>query len=169
MRRETLPVKYCMECGTRLRRAGADGKERLCCAACGWVHWEDPKLAVAVIVFRDRTVLLGRRGQGARQGLWSFPAGFVDRGERVEDAAIREVREETGLDVALGPLFMLRSATDEPVVLAVYSATHGKDAPTPGIELTDIRWFARGDLPEMAFEHDAAVLAAWWDSQEELE
>ncbi len=149
-----------------LRPAAVDGRDRLRCAACGWVHWEDPKLAVAVIIYSDRKVLLGRRGQGERQGRWSFPAGFVDRGERVEGAAVREVREETSMDVVLGPLIMLRSATDDPVVLAVYSATPGERAPSPGPELTELRWFGRENLPDLAFEHDAQVLATWWESQE---
>jgi ADP-ribose pyrophosphatase YjhB (NUDIX family) len=154
-----------MECGNTLHRTSVDSKERLRCAACGWVHWEDPKLAVAVIVSRDGRILLGRRGQGERQGLWSFPAGFVDRGEKLEDAAVREVREETGLEVQLGPLFTLRSETGEPVVLAVFSATPGEKTPVPSRELSELRWFGSGDLPPMAFEHDTEVLSAWWTSQ----
>ncbi len=83
----------------------------------------------------------------------------------IKDDAVREVREETGQEVLLGPLFTLRSETGEPVVLAVYSATPGEKAPVPSRELSELRWFDPRDLPPMAFEHDAAVLAAWWESR----
>ena len=155
-----------MQCGHALERVPLEGRVRPRCPACGWVLWEDPKVAVAVLVSRDGRVLLGRRGGGAGRGRWSFPAGFVDRGERLEDAALREVREETGLEVELGPLFALRSETGDPVILAVYPARVRGGMPTAGDELTELRWFSREELPEMAFGHDTAVLQDWWESRE---
>lgn len=160
-------MKYCMECGHGMETAAVEGKERWRCPACGWVYWEDPKVVVAVIIARDGCVLLGRRGPpgvlGA--GLWSFPAGFVDRGERLEDAGAREVREETGLHVQLGRLLMLRSEPDSPVILAVYPACKVEGTPAPGAELTELGWFSHENVPELAFGHDSEVLAAWWNEQ----
>lgn len=155
-----------MQCGGPLGETAVEGKQRLRCGACGWVLWEDPKVAVAVVVSRGGRVLLGRRGQGLRQGLWSFPAGFVDRGEQLERAAVREVREETGLIVRLGPLLLLRSEDGDPVVLAVYVAEAVEGEPTPGDELTELGWFGRDDAPELAFGHDREVLDAWWRTRE---
>ncbi len=158
-------MKFCMECGQRTVLATVEGKERSRCPSCGWVLWEDPKVAVAVIVAQGDTVLLGRRGGGLGRGRWSFPAGFVDRGEKLEEAGAREVREETGLRVALGSLFALRSETGDPVVLAVYPAQVVGGALTPGEEMTELRWFGREEIPEMAFGHDAELLANWWESR----
>ena len=95
--------QYCAACGSPTEERTVEGCLRPVCTACGQVVYLDPKLAVAVLIARDGRLLLGKRGPGTREpGKWSFPAGFVERGERVERAAAREAREETGLDVVIG-------------------------------------------------------------------
>jgi ADP-ribose pyrophosphatase YjhB (NUDIX family) len=114
------------------------------------------------VVERDGRILLGRRGPGTREpGKWSFPAGFVERGEAVEAAAVREVREEVGLAITLGPLLGLVSAAGEVVVLAVFAALAAEGEEVAGDDLTEVGWFAPDALPELAFPHDARVLADW--------
>lgn len=132
------------------------------CTACGQVAYLDPKLAVAVLIARDGELLLGRRGAGTREpGKWSFPAGFVERGERVEAAAAREALEETGLTVEIGSLVGLFSSEGEPVVLAVYAARHFSGDPVAGDDLTELGWFPISALPELAFPRDRQILEAW--------
>ena len=122
----------------------------------------DPKLAVAVLILRDGRVLLGKRGPSTREpGKWSFPAGFVERGERVEGAAAREAREETGLDVTVGELIGLYSSDGEPVVLAVYAASTADGEPAAGDDLDEIGWFDPAALPELAFPRDLRILETW--------
>lgn len=122
----------------------------------------DPKLAVAVIIARDGQILLGRRGPGTRQaGRWSFPAGFVERGEQVEFAAIREAREETGLSVTIGRLVGLFSTAGETVVLAVYAAAELSGDARAGDDLAEVAWFPLDQLPDLAFARDYDILAAW--------
>jgi len=121
----------------------------------------DPKLAVAVLIARDGRILLGKRGPGAREaGKWSFPAGFVERGERVERAAAREAREETSLDIVVENLVGLYSSDGETVVLAVYEATSDGE-PHAGDDLTEVGWFTPSELPELAFPRDRRILDAW--------
>ncbi|MFN8592879.1 MAG: NUDIX hydrolase [Thermomicrobiales bacterium] len=154
-------VLFCVACGARTEAREIEGRPRPVCEACGRVTYVDPKLAVAVLVVRDDLVLLGKRGASTREpGKWSFPAGFVERGERVEVAAVREGREETGLDLTLGPLVGLFSCEGDPVVLAVYAAT-GDGEPAAGDDLTDVGWFSLGELPELAFPRDRQILEAW--------
>ena len=136
-----------------------DGRSRPVCETCGAVTYLDPKLAVAVVVQRDGKVLLGRRGPNARAaGKWSFPAGFVERGEVVESAAVREVREETGFEIELGPLVGLISSDGETVVLAVYTGEIVAGAAHAADDLIELGWFARDTLPELAFPHDREIL-----------
>jgi mutator protein MutT len=126
------------------------------------VAYLDPKLAVAVIIGHGDRVLLGKRGRHTREpGKWSFPAGFVERGERVEDAAVRESREETGLQVEIGELIGLFSEPGDPVVLAVYAARTFTGEPRAADDLSELAWYPVADLPELAFPRDRQILAAW--------
>lgn len=153
---------YCQRCGHQTVELVCDGRPRPVCPACGAVTYLDPKLAVAVVIERGGRVLLGRRGDGTRQpGKWSFPAGFVERGEAVEAAAVREVLEEVGLTSVLGGLVGLYSAAGETVVLAVYAAAQTAGEARPADDLTAVEWFALDDLPELAFPHDRTIIADW--------
>ena len=138
-----------------------DGRTRPVCTACGHITFLDPKLAVAALIVRDGQILLGKRGPGTRSpGKWSFPAGFVERGEQVEAATAREVREETGLEIEPGELVGLFSEPGEMVVLAVYDATiTTPDAvPIAGDDLVDLGWFPLDALPELAFARDYRII-----------
>lgn len=139
-----------------------DGRRRPVCVACGAVTWLDPKVAVAVVIERDSKVLLGLRAEGTREpGKWGIPAGFIDRGERVEDAAIREMREETSLTITLGPILTAISSTGDPVILLVYPALAAEGDPLPGDDLVELGWFSPDALPGLAFPHDANILSIW--------
>ena len=157
---------YCQQCGQPTEERRNDGRLRPICVACGAVTYLDPKLAAAVVIERDGCILLGRRAPGSREaGKWSFPAGFVERGERVEDAAVREAGEEAGLAVNLGPLLGLYSSPGETVVLAVYTAEGVGDA-TAGDDLSEVAWFRPDALPELAFPHDHRILTDWQAHQQ---
>lgn len=156
---------YCQSCGGETVERVRDGRLRPVCSVCGAVTYLDPKLAAAVVIERGGRLLLGKRGSGAREaGKWAFPAGFVERGEAVEAAAVREVREEVGLEIALGPLLGLISAAGETVVLAVYAAAASGSAAgeaVAGDDLVEVGWFLPGALPELAFPHDVQIVE-WW-------
>ncbi len=134
------------------------------CEACGAVTYFDPKLAVTIIIEREGRILLGKRADWTRSpGKWSFPAGFVERGEVVESAAIREVREEVGLTIEVGPVLGVLSEVDEPVVLLIFPTTSAIGEPIPGDDITEIGWFSPDNLPELAFDHDPQILRLWQD------
>jgi ADP-ribose pyrophosphatase YjhB (NUDIX family) len=145
----------------------SEGRLRPICTDCGFTFYLDPKLAVTVVIEREGNVLLGLRGEGTREpGKWSFPAGFVDRGERVEAAAAREVREETGLELGAMNLLDLISSDGEAVVLAVYVADSFVGEPAPFDDLAAVAWFDPHDLPELAFPHDHGIVKAWLEWRE---
>jgi ADP-ribose pyrophosphatase YjhB (NUDIX family) len=148
-------------CATPLVDCWQGGKLRPSCPACGFVYYADPKLAVAVLIERDGAVLMGRRVNEPGRGRWSLPAGYVDRGEAVEEAAIREAREELSVEVQVGPLIGLYSAAGEVVVLAVYAATILRGDPIATDDLDAIGYFAPGDEPTLAFPRDLQILAEW--------
>ena len=157
------PYRFCPKCGgaleTRLLRAG-DPQRLVCTAsACGFVVYMDPKVAVGTII-KDagQRLLLIRRAIEPGYGLWVFPGGYVDRGEEVTTAAIREAREEAGLDVRLEGLVNIYSYTGRPIVIIVYAATILGGELCIDDEGLEARWFAPEDIPwdELAFRstHD---------------
>ena len=155
-------MPFCEQCGHPTVEREVDGRDRPVCVSCGAVTYLDPKLAVAVVIEREGRILLGRRGPGTREpGKWSFPAGFVERGEPVEEAAVREVREEVGLAVTLGPLIGLYSSAGETVVLAVYAAAEVTGEVGAGDDLVEVGWFLPDALPDLAFPHDRRIVADW--------
>jgi ADP-ribose pyrophosphatase YjhB (NUDIX family) len=151
-------ARYCPRCG-----AGdleVDFPRSLHCAACGHRAFYNPK-PVASTILRDddgRFWLL-RRGFDPGAGLWTFPGGFVDLGESVEQAAVREAREEVQVDVELGGLVGVYSRPEDRIVLVVFDARPlGTPVPTP--EATEVTAFAPDAIPwdELAFWSTRAAL-----------
>lgn len=121
-----------------------------------------PRLTVDTVVLHNDKVLLVRRGNPPFKDRWALPGGFVDVGETVEQAARRETREETALEVDLKRLLGVfsdperdpRGHTASVVYLAV--PTHDRDAETivGGDDAAEARWFPLDEPPPLAFDHD---------------
>ena len=154
---------FCPQCGARLAVHGLD---RLVCPACAFVFWQNPAVGVAVIL-RDPAgrVLLGRRARGAYRGAWCIPCGYVEYDEDVRDAARREFREETGLEVELGEVFAVHSNFHNPAMHTVGIWFRGEAAgreatPCAADDLDRVEFFALDATPEtIAFPTDRIVLA----------
>lgn len=144
------------------------GRLRPACPVCGLVAFEDPKVATGVLVSHGDDLLLVRRNHDPHLGQWSFPSGFVDRGEEVEAAALREVREETGLEAAIDGLLGVFSRAGEAVIFIAYAGhpTGGKLA--PGEEAFEAAFFPIASLPRLAFEHDADIVRRWLQRRQEV-
>src|SRR5438477_4012679 len=120
------PFRFCPRCAGALesRVLKATEPERLVCVQCSFVHYVDPKVAVGTIITDDNgRIVLVRRAIEPGYGKWVFPGGFIDRGEPLTAAAIREAREECGLDVQLDGLVNIYSYADRAPVIVVYAAT----------------------------------------------
>src|SRR6202035_4455759 len=117
---------FCPRCGGELERRLLKATEpaRLVCLRCSFVFYLDPKIAVGTIIrASEGRLVLVRRAIDPGYGLWVFPGGYVDRGEPLTSAAIREAREECGLDVRLDHLVNVYSYPGRAPVIIVYAAT----------------------------------------------
>jgi ADP-ribose pyrophosphatase YjhB (NUDIX family) len=118
--------RFCPRCGGALERRALKTTEpvRPVCTACGFVFYIDPKIAVGTIIETSSAgLVLVRRAIDPGYGKWVFPGGYVDRGETLTAAAVREAREECGLDVRLEALVNIYSYPGRAPVIVVYAAT----------------------------------------------
>ncbi len=138
-----------------------EGVSRPVCSRCGRIVYHDPKVATAMILERGGRVLLVRRGTEPGLGLWSLPGGYVDRGEVVEEAAVGEVWEETGLRTRIARLVGVFSESGGPVVLVVYAGEILEGEPEARDEVMEVGFFEVGGLPPLAFERDKEIVAGW--------
>jgi 8-oxo-dGTP diphosphatase len=158
-----MHFRFCPVCGSALepRLLKAGEPERLVCTGCEFVFYLDPKLAVGTIIRDERNrVVLVRRAIEPGYGKWVFPGGYVDRGEELRSAAVREAREETGLDVRLEELIDIYSYPGHVPVIIVFAA-----APIGGClacddEGLEARFFEPHEIPweELAFRSTREAL-----------
>jgi ADP-ribose pyrophosphatase YjhB (NUDIX family) len=158
--------RFCPVCGGAFeRRTIRTGEpERLVCTQCGFVFYLDPKVAVGTIIRdgQDRIVLV-RRAIEPGYGKWVFPGGYVDRGEQVQVAAVREAREETGLEIRLERLIDVYSYPGRAPVIIVYAATMTGGCLGCDDEGLEARFFAPDAIPwdELAFRSTEEGLRAF--------
>jgi ADP-ribose pyrophosphatase YjhB (NUDIX family) len=148
--------RFCPVCGSpleaRLLRTGEP--ERLVCTQCGFVFYLDPKVAVGTIILDEQGhIVLVRRAIEPGYGKWVFPGGYVDRGEEVQVAGVREAREETGLEIRIDRLVNVYSYTGRAPVIIVYAATMIGGCLGCDDESLEARFFAPDAIPwdELAF------------------
>jgi len=150
-------VRFCPRCG---QPADVTYPRSIDCSHCGYGAYYNPKpVAAAIPVAPDGRIILLRRGFDPGKGLWTFPGGFVDLGETVEQAALREAMEEIVATLELDGLVGVYSKPEERVVLIVFAATT-TDTPKPTDEAPEVHAFAPEEIPweELAFWSTTAAL-----------
>jgi ADP-ribose pyrophosphatase YjhB (NUDIX family) len=125
------------------------------------VHFDDPKVGVGVVAERHGRVLLVKRNHEPHMAEWSFPSGYLDRGEDPIAGAIRETKEETGLDVRVRRLLGVYHTEADSVIFIAYAASATRGAIVIGEECQDARFFKADCLPPLAFDHDDEIITAW--------
>ena len=164
MTSDPIPINYCIRCGQRLDEQEAFGRLRPVCPDCGYIHFEDPKVAVGVLVEKDGQVLLVRRVNVPGQGKWTLPAGFIDAGEDPRAAAARECLEETGLRIRVGELIDVLHAREHPRGASIFiiyrgEITGGKIQAKDDVDA--VRFYPPDDLPPLAFATTVEILQRW--------
>jgi ADP-ribose pyrophosphatase YjhB (NUDIX family) len=154
-------IKFCPRCGTEVVYEDKFGMVRPVCPQCRWIHFQDPKVAAAVLVEEGSRVLLVRRVNEPFRGLWTLPAGFVNGGEDPAEAAARECFEETGLSVRVMQVLDVISGREHERgadFIIVYAAEVLNGRLTPADDADAAEWFERNNLPPLAFKATQKVL-----------
>jgi 8-oxo-dGTP diphosphatase len=163
--------RYCSFCGTELAQKERGGRQRPACPNCGFVQFRNPVPGAVVLIEREGSVLLGRRRGGFGAGTWGLPQGYIEFDEDFLTAAIREVKEETGLDVEIRSIINVVSNLLSPgmqTLAVVLLAGVIGGALRAGDDLESLEWFPlSGPLPEMAFEADEWIIGRYHMKGEE--
>jgi ADP-ribose pyrophosphatase YjhB (NUDIX family) len=150
-----LEFRFCPKCGGALARRHLKVSEpaRRVCETCTFIFYDDPKVAACTIPVLDNKIVLLKRGIEPSYGKWVFPGGFLDAGERVEDAALRETWEEVNLHVEVTRLLNVYSYPGYPVIVIVYLAKVVGGQLQAMDETLEVQTFAPAEIPwdELAF------------------
>lgn len=151
-----MRTTYCSRCGGAVQVRPVAGRPRDVCSACGTVFYENPLPAAGALVLNEqREVLLVKRRDPPNQGMWCLPIGFAEKGETIGDAALRELKEETGVVGRITRLIDADSwdssfyGTDLLVVTFEVDKTGG--AEVAGDDAAAVGYFPIDRLPPLAF------------------
>ncbi len=158
-------MKFCSNCAAPVARRvpPGDNMPRWVCDRCGVIHYQNPLLVVGAIPEHEGKLLLCRRAIEPRYGYWTLPAGFMENGETVAQAAERETLEEAGARIALGAAFSMISVPYVNQVHVFYLARLLDLDFAPGEETLETRLFAPEEIPwnDVAFRTVALTLRHW--------
>ena len=143
-----------------------DNRERLICADCGHIDYQNPKVVVGSVVVSDGKILMCRRAIEPRRGFWTLPAGYLELGETLEEGAAREAMEEAIADIRLDGIlgvFSIARIGQVQVIFRGAFATPEAPAFAAGPESLEVGLFAWEDIPwnEIAFPSVHWALDAW--------
>jgi len=157
----TIEFAYCPACGRAMDAVREEDRRRMKCPACGYIQYRNPSSAAGVIVMRDSEVLLVKRRYEPYRGKWVIPSGFIEYDEDIREAAVREVAEETGLEVELTGIHAAESCFDDPrgnTILVLYRGRITGGGLAAGDDAEEAAFFPLDRLPEIAFEAHRKVL-----------
>ena len=157
-------ARHCTRCGAPVEMRELFGRLRPQCPACGLIQFREPKTATGVLITEGGRALLARRAHNPGRGLWYIPSGYADWDERVDEAAVREGREETGLDVVIDGLFGVFPFGDAEAGCGTFVLYRGHvvgGALRPDHEVSELATFGPDELPPLAFETSRAALDQW--------
>lgn len=140
-----------------------ENKPRLVCTACDFVFYQNPKVVVATLLESEGRIILVKRATEPRRGTWSYPGGFLELGESLEEGALRETKEETNLDATIGGLLNVYSRPEAGVVVIVFKASVVAGTPAPCQEVDEIGEFLPSEIPwrDLAFPTTEWALQDW--------
>ena len=156
--------KFCPACGRPVepRILEEDHRPRLVCPD-GHICWRNPRIVVGTIPVSDGRLYLARRAIEPALGRWTYPGGFLEVGESVQEGARRETEEETELRVEVGRLVGIYSRPHVGIITVVFESTVVGGRPEPAAETSEVRAFTADEIPwdELAFSTVESALRDW--------
>ena len=152
---------FCLYCGSKVVRKLEDGILRDFCQNCDIFFYENPLPVVSTILISERRILLVKRGKKPYQGMWCPPTGFAEAGERIEDAALRELEEETGVKgnvLSLIDVDSCRNYFYGDLLFITFEVEQSGGVLSPGGDTIDAKYFAIETIPKLAFRSNTRAV-----------
>ena len=152
----TKKLQFCPFCAGRFETKFVEGRDRLVCSQCNEIYYQNPLPAsTALVLNQEGQLLLGKRAVEPAKGAWCLPGGFVEIGESMPEASLRELKEETGLDGQIKSfvgVFCQDSRFYGGVIIFGYRVEIIGGILQAGDDMAALQYFDLKDLPEVAFE-----------------
>ena len=162
MKNIVMIYRYCSICGSELKRQKGG---YLVCVKCTFVNYRNPRPTVTALVLHQNKLLLTRRARPPYKRWWDLPGGFVDRNELPKEAILRELKEETGLEIRIKEFFGIYSGTyfspsDSYHILSIVYIAEGSDVSLQAFDdVCESRWFSKDELPSrIAFDSNKKII-----------
>lgn len=161
-------MNFCSNCGHKISfgKIPDDEIERFYCEECGTIHYQNPKVIVGSLPRWEDKILLCKRAIEPRKNLWTLPAGFLENGERIEEGAIRETKEEANADIEIVRLFSVYSLPEVAQIYCMFLAELKNLNFHPGHESSEVELFKKAAIPwdEIAFNSIRFTLDKYYNS-----
>ena len=166
MKNETK--RFCHFCASPLQNRHVEGRMRLYCPRCRLPIYENPVPAACVVLIDDHhRLLLVKRRIAPKQGMWCLPGGFVECGETPEQAAVRELQEETGLTGRINTLIGVTSSPGtlyKSILIIAYLVTCFSGSAMAGDDASEVGFFDNDHLPDIAFESHQSFIRLYFST-----
>jgi ADP-ribose pyrophosphatase YjhB (NUDIX family) len=160
--------KHCLYCGGELTKKSEDGVLRDFCPCCNSYFYENPLPVVSAIIESSRRILLVKRGRRPSKGLWCLPSGFAEAGESIEEAALRELKEETGIKgkiIKLLDVDSYKSRFYGDLLFLTFIVEQSGGKLCAGDDCSQARFWPVNKLPPLAFRSNKRALDAYIKSR----
>lgn len=159
-------LNFCSRCGARLTHGPVAGehRDRSACPGCGFIAYVNPRPVVTTLpITEDGDLVLLRRAIEPGYGAWAQPGGFLEADETVIQGAIRETREEVGLEVEPTRIVGLYSRPQASIVVVAFEAVIVGGAMTTTPEALEVRAFPPDAIPwpDVAFDTSVWAISDW--------
>ena len=162
-------MKFCPSCGAavQLRIPDGDHLPRFVCTGCGTIHYQNPKLVAGCVPELDGRILLCRRAIEPRRGFWTIPAGFMENGETLQQAAARECHEEALARVDIGDPCAIVHVLHAHQVHVMFRARLSDPSYGVGVESLEVTMCAEQEVPwpDLAFQSVTFTLRRYFEDR----
>ena len=161
-------LEYCSNCGLKNKNGYIDGNIRFHCQECKTIHYENPKPTATLICPNGNSILLGKRAYNPGKGEWGLPGGFMELNESLEEAAIRELKEETNLNGTvnhiLGTCSHYGSIFGDVLLIGlIVDLQNDLSLMKAGDDVSELQFFNINKLPDLAFECHRKIVSYYID------